>query len=266
MSCEATRRHLLSLERPDRPPAALRPHLAECPACREWVIGLTELEARVPYLPVPPSEAAKARLLKQLREPALVPESLRVEIPILPFTPPKERGLRKLAVAMALVAALVTVAIGLSYLQRQPDAQQEVAAAPTPAEIQKWMRELRDRRLARAETPRQKVEVLAEFADGLLTQVRQSGDLPTAERLELLATVYNETLQQEMLKHARAVSPDEQRVLLPRLAGEMGRTESEFTRLASEAPEAAAVHLRQIAATAHECDQRLRQLARDASA
>jgi hypothetical protein len=265
MSCEATRRHLLSLERPDRPPAALRPHLAECPACREWVIGLTELEARVPYLPVPPSEAAKARLLKQLREPALVPDSLRVEIPILPFTPPKERGLRKLAVALALVAALVTVAVGLSYLQQQPD-KQVVTPGRTPAEVQQWMKELRDRRLAKAETPRQKVEVLAEFADGLLTEVRQSGDLPTAERLELLATVYNETLQQEMLKHARAVSPDEQRVLLPRLAGEMGRTESEFTRLASEAPEAEAVHLRQIAATAHECDQRLRQLARDASA
>src|SRR5437868_664080 len=105
MSCEATRRHLLSAERPDRPPAVLRPHLADCPSCRDWLRNLTEVEARVPYLHVPPSDAAKARFLKQLREPLQMSEMPRVVAPVLPFTPPKERGLRKLAVALALAAA-----------------------------------------------------------------------------------------------------------------------------------------------------------------
>jgi hypothetical protein len=265
MTCEVTRRQLLTVERPDRPPSALRPHLAECPACREWASNLAKLEARVARLPVPSSEAAKARLLKQLREPPLVPESMRVEIPILPFTPPKERGLRKLAVALALAAAVVLIAVGLFVSPRQEATQVAVKDTPrTPAEIQKWMKELRDLRVAKAETSRQKVEVLAECADELLREIRLASALPSPERLKLLATVYDDTLQKELLAHARSIAPNEQRVLLPRLAGEMGRTESEFTRLASEAPEEEAAQLRQIAATAHECDQVLRQLARDA--
>lgn len=266
MTCEATRKQLLSLERPDRPPAAVRPHLAECAACREWVSNLADLESRVAELPVPSSEAAKARVLKQLREPPPVLDTFRVEIPTLPFTPPKERGLRKLAFALSLAAAVVMIAVGLSFLQRQSAAPQVAGATQTPAEHQKWLKELRALKLAKADTPRQKVEVLAEFADDLLRKIRQAGTLPPAEELQLLAAVYNETLRDELLTHARAVSPNEQRVLLPRLATEMGRTESEFARLASEAPEAEAAQLRQIAAAAHECDQALRQLARDASA
>ena len=62
----------------------LRPHLAECASCRDWLANLSDIELRVPYLPVPPSDAAKARLLKLLREPPLVPESMRVVPPVGP--------------------------------------------------------------------------------------------------------------------------------------------------------------------------------------
>ncbi len=263
MSCEATRRDLLSAERPDRPPPALRPHLAGCPACRDWLRQLVELEARVPQLPVPRSGAAKARFLQQLREPPVVAESLRVVAPELPFIPPKERGLRKLAVALALAAAVVLFAVGLSLSPRQADESERIAyQAPTsPAEV--WRRR-RDRGLELAQTPRQRVEVLAEFADGLLLEARQPGDLPTAERLEQLATVYSETVS-SLLKLAKdytqAGPPDERRALLPRLAGELGRTESEFERLAAAAPEASSPHLHRIAAAAREGDRGLRRLA-----
>jgi hypothetical protein len=261
MSCAETRRLLLNAERPDRPPAALRPHLTECPSCRDWLRSLTEIEARVPLLPVPSSDSAKARLLKQLWE---APQSLRVVAPELPFTPPKERGLRKAAVAVALAAAVVMLAIGLSLWPRHPIVQDPVVAARTPADTAKWMKELRDRRLAKAQTPREKVEVLAEFADDLLREVRQPDALPTAERLELLASVYEETVREKLPEQARAVAANVRRTLLPRLAGELGRTESEFSRLAAAAPEAA-VYLKRIAAAARGGDQELRRLANDAS-
>src|SRR5262245_42850839 len=103
MNCSEIRRRLSDAESLDRPPLPLRPHLATCSSCRNWLIHLTELEARLPLLPIPSSNAAKNRLLEQLRQPA--PSSaqhLRVVAPDLSWTPPKERGLRKLSVAFAL--------------------------------------------------------------------------------------------------------------------------------------------------------------------
>ena len=55
MTCETTRLRLLRSERPDRPPADVQPHLAECAACRAWQRGLTRLERRITELDVPPS-------------------------------------------------------------------------------------------------------------------------------------------------------------------------------------------------------------------
>jgi hypothetical protein len=269
MICEVTRRQLLSADRPDRPPPAVRPHLAECPSCRDWLRNLTEVEARIPLLPVPPSDDAKGRLLKQLREPPLVHESLRVVAPELPFTPPKERALRKAAVAVALAAAVVLFAVGLSFWPRHPNAPQEVALTERerkPADVAQSMREVRDQRLAKAQTPRSKVGVLASFADDLLRDARNPDALPPADWLEQVAKLYEETVQDELLKQARTLAPDDRRKLLPGLANELGRTESEFQRLAAGASEASANHLRRIAAAARESDRQLRQLAAEANA
>jgi hypothetical protein len=265
MTCEATRHHLLNAERPDRPPPALRTHLAECPSCRYWLQNLTEVEARVPYLPVPPSDAAKERFLKQLREPPLVTESVRVVAPVLPFTPPKERGLRKLAVALSLAAAVVVLAVGLSVWPRHSGSTEPVAPGPTIAETRIRMREMRDQRVAKAQTPREKVEVLAEFADDLLSSARGPDKLPDGDRLKLLAQLYEETVREKLLDQARAIPPGAQRSVLPRLANELGRIESEFSRLAAAAPEAA-VHLQKIADAARDGDRELRHLASAASA
>jgi hypothetical protein len=264
MSCEATRRQLLNAERPDRPPLALRTHLAECPSCRYWLQNLTEVESRVPYLPVPPSDTAKERFLKQLREPPLVPESMRVVAPVLPFTPPKERGLRKLAVALSLAAAVVVLAVGLSVWPRHSGPTEPVVTGPTLAETRIRMREIRDQRVAKAQTPREKVEVLAEFADELLSSARGTEKLP-ADSLRLVAQLYEETVREKLLDQARAIPPGSQRSVLPQLANELGRIESEFSRLAAAAPEAA-VHLQKIAAAARDGDRELRQLAGAASA
>jgi hypothetical protein len=263
MSCDATRRQLLSAEHPDRPPPALRPHLAECASCRDWLSNLSEIELRVPYLPVPPSDSAKARLLKLLREPPLVPESMRVVPPVLPFTPPKERGLRKLSVALALAAAVVLFAVGLSAWPRHGVAPEPVAAVRTDTVTR--MRELREQRVAKAQTPRQRVEILAEFADDLLQGARDPNALPSFERLDMLAQLYEETVREKLLNEARGVPAPERRSLLPLLAGELGRIESEFERLAAAAPDESAP-LRRIAAAARDGDRQLRQLAREASA
>ena len=56
MNCEIVHRRLLSLERPESPPADLLDHLAVCGACRSWHEHLVSLEHEVPFLPVPAPE------------------------------------------------------------------------------------------------------------------------------------------------------------------------------------------------------------------
>jgi hypothetical protein len=269
MSCEVTRRELLTADHPNRPPVALRPHLSECAACRAWLRHLVTIESRISQLPIPSSVGAKANLLHQLRELPGAGSSVRVVVPELPFIPPKERGLRKAAFAVALAAAVVVLAIGLSLWPRHAPVAEPAVAARTSAETAAWLNSLRDARLAQAQSPRQRVELLAEFADSLLREARQTDTLPGADRLELLAKVYLDTIQDKLLtqarEYARLASAEERQALLPRLAGELARTESEFERLAADAPDSSATSLRLIAAAARDGDKKLRELVRDAS-
>ena len=193
-----------------------------------------------------------------------MPQSLRHIRPSCRSRRRRSAALRKAAVAVALAAAVVMFAIGLSLVSRHPAEPESIAAVRKPVDPVTWMKELRDSRLAKAQTPREKVEVLAEFADELLREARQPDALPTAERLEVIASVYEETVREKLPEQARAIAPDVRRKPLPRLAGELGRTESEFSRLAAAAPESA-VYLQRIAAVAREGDRELRRLANDAS-
>lgn len=266
MNCATTRHRLLTAERPDRPPAVVRPHLADCPACQDWLRNLAELESQVPALPVPASSEAKIQVLRRLREwPAATVESLRLVPPELPFMPAKERGLRKLSVAFALAAAVVLFAIGLSLWPRhhaRPEGNNAVAAL----DPEKAMRDQRDAKMQAARTPRQKVECLAEFAHNLLREAREPEALPSVERLALLARVYAETIRGDLQDHARELAADEKPKLLTLLADDLRDTESQFERLVAIAPEASREPLRQIAEAARDGQREMRRLASGAAA
>lgn len=57
MKCNAVHTWLLGSERPDRPPADLAAHLAECATCRAWQRRLLRLERGLKRLPAPASDA-----------------------------------------------------------------------------------------------------------------------------------------------------------------------------------------------------------------
>jgi predicted anti-sigma-YlaC factor YlaD len=98
MNCAAVQRRLLQIERPERPPAALRHHLARCARCRHWQRRLLRLEANVPRLPVPPS-GAPAKLLQEIRK-----ESGRARTP--------GKGRPRALQALAVAAAVLLVVFG----------------------------------------------------------------------------------------------------------------------------------------------------------
>ena len=166
MNCDAARRRLLAAERPDRPPDDVRRHLAACPACRVWGRRLVLAEQQIPLLPVPASSAKDAFVRRFRGGRAGGPVVRRVPLPWP--TPAKERGLRKLSLAVAIAAVLAVFTLGLWSWRPQ-------GAAPHPAPVPTWIANIRKDReqiLALA-TPRERVERLSDLAADLQERARR---------------------------------------------------------------------------------------------
>jgi hypothetical protein len=263
MNCDTAQRRLLGSERPDEPPPEVEAHLADCGACRAWQQRLAEVERLLPLLPVPAS-AARGELVQRVlsgplpppAEPAPAPPVLPLlSRPSLPTAPPKERGLRKLAVAFALAAALVVLAVGTSLWR---DEAPGLLPALDPVALH---REERGRLLREAGAPREQVNLLARMVRELHAEVREHAE--DADRLALAARVYAEVVGQDLLAPARAVPAAERAEALAEVANSLSLAESEMERLAAAAPsERQRVPLRELAASARDGDRRLRALIR----
>ena len=114
MNCDAAQRRLLSGERPDLLAEDVRRHVDGCSPCRLLARRLAQAERQIALLPAPPS-SAKAAFVRRFRRSA-PPVVLHRPVPW--STPPKERGLRKLSLAVAIAAVLAVFAIGLGSLPR----------------------------------------------------------------------------------------------------------------------------------------------------
>src|SRR5262249_54440709 len=109
VNCEMVHRRLLTLEEPERLPADLNDHLAVCAACRSWHEHLVAVEREVPFLPVPPPER-RTSFLRTLSEKLPARSRPRLFRPSL--NGQRERGQRKVAIAVALAASLLVLALG----------------------------------------------------------------------------------------------------------------------------------------------------------
>ena len=123
MNCDAARRLLLAEEHPERPSEDdVRRHLAACSSCRAWGRRLTLVERQVARLPVPPSSARPAFVRRFLETGG--PVVRRVPLPWT--TPPKERGLQKLSLAVAIAAVLAVFTLGWWTWPRVPAPRRRV--------------------------------------------------------------------------------------------------------------------------------------------
>jgi hypothetical protein len=267
MNCHTVQRRLLSSERPEGPSPDVEAHLAACAACRAWQQRLLEVERLVPLLPVPAS-AARGELVQRVlsgplpppAEPApAAPVPPLLSRPSLPAAPAKERGLRKLALAFALAAALGTFAVGWGLW---PHEGAGLLPGLGPVALQ---REERGRLLREAGGPRERVRLLAGMVRELHAEVRAHPE--DADRLALAARVYAEVVGQDLLTHARAVPAAERAEALAEVADSLSRGESELERMAAGAPsERQRGPLREMAAAARDGDRRLRALIRGENA
>ena len=229
MNCDAAQRRLLSADRPDRAADDVRRHLDGCPACRLLSRRLIQIEREIELLPVP-SSSAKDAFLHRFRRPTRPV----VLYPSIPWpTPVKERGLRKLSLAVAIAAVLAVFAIGLWSWPHHF----EPPAPAAPA----WLVQARDqfRCATTLPTPRERVEGLSALATEWQNRARAMTQAGEVEDLASLTTLYSDLVDDELLAHARALTAAERGVVLNGVATKLGGAESEFSRLAAAPANAA---------------------------
>jgi hypothetical protein len=263
VNCTVIQRRLLSAEQPEQPPAEIKSHLAQCPACRAWLRRLVQIERQVPLLPVPPS-TAKAELLRRLLGPAPA-DAARPALAELPndwrsaLAPgPKERGLRKLSIAFALAASLLIFA--LAWWSWPHD---KTGSSPAVARRAADQNKL-DRRLHKVllvEKPQERVLQLAGLAEELHDEAAKMVD--DAERLDQWARFYARVVSKDLMEQARRLPPAERPAVLKQVASSLVTTESNASRKAAQlspsAPTSAASFDR-IALAARKGEKTLRAL------
>ena len=244
MNCDAARRRLLADEHPDRPTDdGVRRHLAACAACRALARRLAQAEARIPHLPVPPSSAKAVFMRRFLRAGTPVVRRAPLSWP----TPVKERGLKKLSLAVAIVGVLAVFAIGL---WSWPYAL-NIGHTPDPAwaaDIAKERERIRNER-----EPADRVTRTTALVGDLRDRARALAQAGNAGELATLARIYDEVVSADLMEHARAVPVPQRAAALAGAAAELRSADSEFGRLAAAAENAAsptAGPLRQLASSA----------------
>jgi hypothetical protein len=225
MNCDIARRRLLAGEHPDRPTDDVRRHLDACASCRAWGRRLALVERQIPRLPVPASSAQAVFVRRFLRTGG--PVVRRVPLPWT--TPPRQRGLQKLSLAVALAAVLAVFTLGWWTWPHVP--------APAPHREPAWIVQIHKERdgIRVLVEPGERVERLTALALKLRGQARTLTRDGDAEDLGRLARVYRELIGGDLMDHARAVPAAQRAIELAGARRELSDAESEFRRAANDA-------------------------------
>jgi hypothetical protein len=285
MNCRRIQNRLLYLASPDKPPPRIRAHLAECAACREWQRQLLLLERNVPFLPVPPSRNRQAFLSQFRAAPIQTPMPMRqranpANLPVLhPLLIPKAAvaapsnpkpislprlsptwGMRRSwTVAAGVAATLLLVCSGWGLLSSGDDASRSTRAR---IPLDPFLVNLIgcDLRLAEAATPRERVEALADLADGLQDEMQTMLPGAEAEDVQHLARLYDEVVRKGVMANAGALTAKERGLILEGIMQRLTRAAGAADNLAQKVPPASSAPLRLVADAARAGDSRLREL------
>jgi hypothetical protein len=242
MNCKDVRGHLLQAERPERPPAAVAEHLGQCSPCRQWHQRLVQLEQTVPLLPVPPTNA-KAALLERIvngktaprgRSTAHKPSRVHAFFQS-PALPPA------VLAASLLVFACVWWLLQAGPRERGPVAPRAVTMAPKPPPPDPLLADLMQHnvRLAKADSPQERIVELADMADRLHSTARTLAATADAEDLAKLTELYRKVVEEGVVAQAKsklAQLPRAERwKVLDPIAARLAKTQKEAQVMAVQA-------------------------------
>lgn len=264
MNCTVLQRRLLSCEQPEQPDADLNSHLAQCPSCLAWHCRLVRMERDIRLLPVPTS-AVKEELLQRIRgarsgvgdRPPIADPATLWRTSLTPG--PKERGLRKVAVAFALAASLLLFALAWWSWPHDPQAR-PARARQEQIRLQVRLEERLSNSLQR-ETPKERVLRLAKLAEEVHGEAR--GLVDNGERLSQWAEFYTRVVGEHLLEQARQLPPEDRAAVVETVSLSLRETESRASRFASQLQDTtprSAASFRQIALASRKGEQDLRAL------
>jgi hypothetical protein len=275
VNCDSLHRRLLTLEHPDRPPDEVREHLAACPACRDWHQRLLQMERRAATLPVPPPRR-KTAFLERLVKEGEEKKPAEPRPGLLPFLRPgplgsRERAMQKIAVSVAMAAALLLVALGIWAFQGGGPPPGNPGLEQIDKRYSLKHRLEQDPRWSEDKPAAQRLEVLSDLAEEVRSAAQaaaRTGFAPgrrvearatTATDLEKEVRLFKDIVERITATEALQVDPGERAQILKPLADRFAVAESQARQLAMEVPSAAAP-LRELAAAAGEGNRQLRTL------
>ncbi len=269
MNCDVCQRRLLATANPAAPSREVRKHLARCASCRAFQSRLRRIEHNLPALPVPSTRGKKRFLARFLGRPETAPRPAPTTTPTLPLPWWRRQSVLR---AVGAVAAAVLIGCGVYlgvWLARSvplPGPNEPVAKEEPPVPDQDLVARLLDcdLRLAKAGTPRQRVETLAELADTLHRESRALSQGDGVQELQALARLYERVIEEGMVRRAKEVpAGQERREALAPIVAQLAQAEREARQLAERLAQKSARSsdsLRQIAAAAKVGDRQLRGL------
>lgn len=250
MNCNQIRQQILQAENTSKLQKEVLLHLQACQGCQAYQSAVHEMEIQLGQLrSVEPLFSTHARL-KNIE--AKLDGRKVLTSPRLKFRKfEKERGRQKLSVAVALVAFLFAVVGGLMLIPKPID-RESIAG----------LRVYKDSSIHRAGSQEKRWQAIVKLAKEARTDAIAFAGRNDTVHLNLMADYLEELLQKDVDKLSSTLnSSRELRDQMLDFALELGRSESEFQRLASlhsSSPEVADSLVR-IALASKEAELRIRQ-------
>ena len=250
MNCNQIREQILCAENINKLQKEVMVHLQACQGCQAYQSAVHKMEMQIGQLrSVEPLFSTHARL-KNIE--AKLDGRKVFASPVLKFRRfEKERGRQKLSVAVALVAFLFAVVGGLMLIPKPID-RESIAG----------LRVYKDSSIHRAGSQEKRWQAMVKLAKEARTDAIVFAARNDAVHVKLMADYLEELLQKDLDKLSSTLnSSRELRDQMLDFALELGRSESEFQRLASlhsSSPEVAESLVR-IALASKEAELRIRR-------
>lgn len=249
MTCDALRNRLLAEPDPTRAPAELRPHLAGCAACREFVARYESLAANIAALAAPNSELAKLAFVENLTSAGPIIKSVP-GVAASAFS--WKTALLVSAKPIAATAAAIAVGVGIWAVSgsRRPASEQ---AGPRHELLKNVV--AKHAALARTGDARSRILPLADLATDLRTETRELMLAAPKDDLDSLAAMFESVVNDGLVKQAAKIDlmntpPSERKALLENAADKLAAAADDANALMQNAPPHAKPALARIANTA----------------
>ena len=248
MNCSQASEKILQLENPGEPDRSLQQHLSKCPSCSALLQRLTSLEQDVAFLSNSTAEAGSEKRARKIMSRLDALDTGRKPWVVRLRRPNMDRARQKLAIAVALVAILFTVAAGMLFIPRTVDRDSLSGLVAH-----------KDYQLSRVRLLPARFQAVSEMIRQERTEARLFSQQGDTRRMLMHASLLIELVEKDVEKLIGAAGADVN-LLKADLLQELAYLESDFQRLAYQhsSREEVSSALLQLARVSKRAEDRLR--------